>query len=185
MFDKDYALTGATISANSTQFDDAPQALSLPRSTATLSPHQVFAKRAKKSPGPMRSVVRKSKPRSSQKQVLVVDDVSDVTEMIALFLNHAGYQVATADSASMALQLAEERNFDLIISDIGMPQMNGYELAGELRRWSEYQSIPIIAVTGYSEYDDRGRALQAGFSAHLTKPIDPTQLLDLMNELLA
>jgi len=129
-------------------------------------------------------VARRKKPRRSPKNVLVVDDVHDVTEMIALFLKHAGYQVATADSASRALQLAEERSFDLIISDIGMPQMNGYELAGELRRWSEYQSIPIIAVTGYSEYDDRGRALQAGFSAHLTKPIDPSQLLDLMNQLL-
>lgn len=126
----------------------------------------------------------KPKLRALQKSVLVVDDVHDVTEMIALFLKHAGYEVATADSASTALQLAEERIFDLIISDIGMPQMNGYELAGALRRLSEYQSIPMIAVTGYSEYDDRGRALQAGFSAHLTKPIDPSQLLDLMNELL-
>lgn len=119
-----------------------------------------------------------------RKSVLVVDDVSDVTEMIALFLKHAGYDVATADSASVALQLAGERNFDLIISDIGMPGMNGYELAGTLRRLAEYQSIPIIAVTGYSEYDDRGRALEAGFSAHLTKPIEPAQLLDLMNELM-
>ena len=104
--------------------------------------------------------------------------------MIALFLKHAGYSVATADSASMALQLAGEKNFDLVISDIGMPGMNGYELAGSLRRQAEYESIPIIAVTGYSEYDDRGRALQAGFNAHMTKPIDPTQLLDLMNNLL-
>ncbi|MFS8084822.1 MAG: response regulator [Acidobacteriota bacterium] len=129
-------------------------------------------------------MARRNKPQSLQKNVLVVDDVSDVTEMIALFLKHAGYEVATADSASTALQLAGERNFDLIISDIGMPQMNGYELAGALRQFSAYHSIPMIAVTGYSEYDDRSRALQAGFSAHLTKPIDPSQLLDLMNQLL-
>lgn len=186
MFDKDYALTGTTTStpANRTQFDDSPAVPSLTKHAVPLSPHQAFAKRSPKSSGSTRSVVRRKKPRRSPKNVLVVDDVHDVTEMIALFLKHAGYQVATADSASRALQLAEERNFDLIISDIGMPQMNGYELAGELRRWSEYQSIPIIAVTGYSEYDDRGRALQAGFSAHLTKPIDPSRLLDLMNELL-
>jgi len=186
MFDKDYALTGTTIStpANRTQFDDSPAVPSLTKRAVPLSPHQGFAKRSPKSSGSVRSVARRKKTRSVQKNVLVVDDVQDVTEMIALFLKHAGYQVATADSASRALQLAEERNFDLIISDIGMPQMNGYELAGELRRWSEYQSIPIIAVTGYSEYDDRGRALQAGFSAHLTKPIDPSRLLDLMNELL-
>jgi CheY-like chemotaxis protein len=186
MFDNDYALTGATTLTpdNRTEFDDAPPVLNLRKRTVPLSPHQGFAKRSIKSSGSLRLVGRKNKPRSLQKHVLVVDDVHDVTEMIALFLKHAGYQVATADSASTALQLAEERNFDLIISDIGMPQMNGYELAGELRRLSEYQSIPIIAVTGYSEYDDRSRALQAGFSAQLTKPIDPSQLLDLMNELL-
>lgn len=185
MTDRDYALTGASVStpANRTQFDDSPTVASLTKQVAPLSPHHAFAKRATKSSG-MRSVARRNKPRSAPKKVLVVDDVPDVTEMIALFLKHAGYQVATADSASMALQLAGERNFDLIISDIGMPRMNGYELAGELRRWTEYQSTPIIAVTGYSEYDDRGRALQAGFNAHLTKPIDPSQLLDLMNELL-
>ena len=186
MFDSDYALTGASNStpAHSTEFNDSPTVLTLTKNMLPLSPHKAFAKRAAKSTGSLRSVSRKRKPRSLQKNVLVVDDVSDVTEMIALFLKHAGYEVATADSASTALQLAEERNFDLIISDIGMPEMNGYELAGTLRSLSEYQSIPMIAVTGYSEYDDRGRALQAGFSAHLPKPIDPSRLLDLMNELL-
>ena len=105
--------------------------------------------------------------------------------MIALFLKHAGYDVATADSATTALQLATERTFSLIISDIGMPEMNGYELAESLRRRAEYQGIPIIAVTGYSEYDDRTRALQSGFNAHLTKPVDPAELLNLINELLS
>ena len=116
--------------------------------------------------------------------MLVVDDVNDVTEMIALFLKHAGYGVCTADSAATALQLAGERSFNVVISDIGMPEMNGYELAEALRGLSDYQDIPMIAVTGYSEYDDRGRALRAGFNAHVTKPIDPSQLLDMMNKLL-
>jgi len=120
-----------------------------------------------------------------QLSVLVVDDVNDVTEMIGLFLKHAGYEVVTADRAAMALKLASERKFDLIISDIGMPEMNGYELAGALRKRSAYRDIPMVAVTGYTEYDDRGRSLEAGFNAHLTKPIDPAQLLDLITELLA
>jgi len=128
---------------------------------------------------------RKTSSRSFKRSVLVVDDVPDVTEMIGLFLKHAGYDVATADSASAALRLANERAFDVIISDIGMPEMNGYELAESLRRRVEYQGIPIIAVTGYSEYDDRGRAQRSGFNAHLTKPIDPSELLQLMNDLLA
>ena len=116
--------------------------------------------------------------------MLVVDDVADVTEMIALFLRHAGYDVTTANSAGTALQLAGEQSFDLVISDIGMPEMNGYQLAESLRAAKTYQTTPLIAVTGYTEYDDRGRSLNAGFNAHLTKPINPSQLLDLVDELL-
>ena len=124
---------------------------------------------------------RRLNVRGSQLKVLVVDDVNDVTEMIGLFLKHAGYEVSTADSARAALRLAGERAFDLIISDIGMPAMNGYELAESLRSMPDYREIPLIAVTGYTEYDDRGRSLQAGFSAHMTKPIDPSQLLNLIH----
>jgi len=127
---------------------------------------------------------RRPNTQASQVKVLVVDDVNDVTEMIGLFLKHAGYEVSTADSARAALRLAGERAFDLIISDIGMPAMNGYELAESLRRMPDYLEIPLIAVTGYTEYDDRGRSLRAGFNAHMTKPIDPSQLLNVMNELL-
>jgi len=117
-------------------------------------------------------------------RILVVDDVADVTEMISLFLKHAGYQVSTADSAQAALRLARAQAFDMVISDIGMPQMNGYELVGELRGLQKYKDIPMIAVTGYSEYDDRGRAVRAGFNIHLTKPIDPAGLLKLITEML-
>jgi two-component system CheB/CheR fusion protein len=114
----------------------------------------------------------------------VVDDVPDVTEMIGLFLKHAGYEVTTANSAGAAVRLAGAAKFDLVISDIGMPEMNGYELAESLRALSNYEHTPLIAVTGYTEYDDRGRSLRAGFDAHLTKPIDPRQLLSLIQSLL-
>ena len=127
---------------------------------------------------------RKTGGRPRRGAVLVVDDVPDVTEMIGLLLKHAGYDVSTADSARAALQLARRRQYDLVISDIGMPEMNGYELAAALRHLKEYLETPMIAVTGYSEYDDRGRAVNAGFNVHLTKPIEPAQLLNLMNELL-
>lgn len=120
----------------------------------------------------------------SRQTVLIVDDVADVTEMIALFLKHAGYDVITANSAEHALQIATAQNLDLVISDIGMPEMNGYELAESLRALSNYQTTPLIAVTGYTEYDDRGRSLRAGFDAHLTKPINPSQLLELISKLI-
>ena len=121
---------------------------------------------------------------SHKQRVLVVDDVIDVTDMIALFLKHAGYDVATANSAGSALELATDQSFDLIISDIGMPEMNGYQLAESLRGLSDYRTTPLIAVTGYTEYDDRGRSLRAGFDAHLTKPINPSQLLELVSRYL-
>ena len=149
-----------------------------------ILPMGSFAKARTRRSDATRLPSRQPITRASQLRVLVVDDVNDVTEMIGLFLKHAGYDVSIADSARAALQLAGESAFDLIISDIGMPAMNGYELAEILRSMPNYREIPLIAVTGYTEYDDRGRSLRAGFNAHLTKPIDPSQLLNLMNELL-
>ena len=120
---------------------------------------------------------------SGKRRALVVDDVPDVTEMIALFLEHAGYEAVMAYSAPDALAAARTDRFDIVVSDIGMPGMNGYELAEALRALPEYRTIPIIAVTGFSAYDDGARALRAGFNAHLTKPINPMSLLEIIERL--
>ena len=159
--------------------------LVIPHTQPPLSPNRAFVKERTRIARSPRVGKRRPSSHEGDLTVLVVDDVPDVTEMIALFLKYAGYNVTTVDSARAALKIAGERKFDLVISDIGMPEMSGYELAEALRDLSDYREIPIIAVTGYSEYDDRKRALKAGFNAHLTKPIDPTRLLDLINELLA
>lgn len=118
-----------------------------------------------------------------KRRALVVDDVADVTEMLSVLLTHAGYKVTTASSAAAAISLAQEERFDVIISDIGMPQMNGYELARAVRELSGYEAVPMVALTGYSKFDDRQRSLDAGFNAHLTKPIEPRELLDLIEQL--
>jgi len=149
-----------------------------------LTPNRAFVKARTRIARSPRVGKRKPISREAELSVLVVDDIPDVTEMIALFLKYAGYDVTTVASAEAALKVASQRKFDLVISDIGMPEMSGYELAEALRHLSDYREIPIIAVTGYSEYDDRKRALKSGFNAHLTKPIDPARLLDLINELL-
>ena len=115
--------------------------------------------------------------------VLVVDDVADVTEMLSVLLTHAGYDVATALRAREAIALARESQFDLVISDIGMPEMNGYELAQELRSLPGYENVPMVAVTGYSMFNDRNRSLTAGFNEHVTKPIDPRAFLALIEQL--
>ena len=119
----------------------------------------------------------------ARRTALVVDDVADVTEMLAVVLTHAGYAVVTAASAPAALRAARERQFDVVISDIGMPEMNGYQLARELRLLPGYETTPLVAVTGYSMFDDKERSTNAGFNAHMTKPIDPRALLDLIDKL--
>jgi CheY-like chemotaxis protein len=123
-----------------------------------------------------------SDPRE-RRTALVVDDVADVTEMLAVVLTHAGYSVVTAASAPAALKAARERQFDVIISDIGMPEMNGYQLAREMRQMPGYETVPMVAVTGYSMFDDKERSTKAGFNAHMTKPIDPRALLELIDQL--
>ena len=129
--------------------------------------------------GSSHSVVQEeNKPRA-----LVVDDAPDVTEMIALFLQYAGYDTAMAFSAPDALEMARSEQFDVVVSDIGMPGMNGYELAEALRSIPDYRRVTMIAVTGFSDFDDRGRALQSGFNAHMTKPINPASLLELIQRL--
>lgn len=119
----------------------------------------------------------------NRRWALVVDDVSDVTDMLSVLMTHAGYEVATASSAHDAITLAKENHFDIVISDIGMPEMNGYELAEALRSLPDYQTVPMVAVTGYSMFDDRSRSLNAGFNEHVTKPIDPRAFLNLIEQL--
>lgn len=116
-------------------------------------------------------------------RALVVDDAPDVAEMVTILLRHAGYDVETAFSARAALDAAGRARFDVVVSDIGMPEMNGYELAERLRAMPEYASVPMVAVTGFTMYDDRERAASAGFDDFLTKPINTRDLLDTLERL--
>jgi two-component system, sensor histidine kinase len=121
------------------------------------------------------------KLRTVRRHALVVDDNPDITAMLAAVLRHAGYDVSTAHSAPEAIEAALAKQFDVVISDIGMPGMNGYELAQALRAVPEYSLTPMVAVTGFAMYDDRDRAVEAGFNAHLSKPIDPVDLTQIIS----
>ena len=122
-------------------------------------------------------------PEDRPRRALVVDDAPDVTEMLAMVLRHAGYEVTMAFSGSGALDAAHREHFDVVVSDIGMPGMNGYELAEGLRGLSRYKDVPLIAVTGFAMYADRDRALQSGFNAYLSKPINPLDLIEVIKRL--
>jgi CheY-like chemotaxis protein len=113
-----------------------------------------------------------------------VEDYADTAEMLAFILRRAGYDATIALSAVEAIKLAEATQFDLVLSDIAMPVMNGYELVEALRKMPGYRLTPIVAITGFAMHDDRERSIRAGFNAHLTKPINPATLTHQVERLL-
>jgi CheY-like chemotaxis protein len=112
-------------------------------------------------------------------RVLVVDDEPDSRELVAAILATVGAEVISVGSATEALDQMELQRFDLLISDIGMPDMNGYELIGRVRQLSEEHGgrIPAAALTAYAGIDDRKRALAAGYEMHIPKPFEAADLI--------
>ena len=110
--------------------------------------------------------------RASQRRVLVVDDSADSADSLALLLTIEGHEVSTAYSASGALEAAERLQPDVAFIDIGLPLMDGYEVARRLRASDRCRAIKLVALTGYGQPDDRDTARRAGFDHHLVKPAD-------------
>ena len=122
--------------------------------------------------------------RSSRPRLLLVDDAPDLLFMLATYFMLSGYDVETAASAPEAIAAARGERFDAVVSDIGMPAASGYDLAAALREMPEYRGVPLVAVTGFDQYDDAERARRAGFDAHLKKPFEPAELLEVVRGLL-
>jgi PAS domain S-box-containing protein len=118
-------------------------------------------------------------------RVLVVDDNEDSAEMLAVFLSELGYEPLTAGGALEALRLAREMVPDAAILDIGLPEMDGYELARSIRSELGPRSPKLIAVTGYARDSDRACALENGFVEHVAKPMDVGRLAITLRTLLA
>ena len=114
---------------------------------------------------------------SRPKRVLVVDDNEDALELLAELLREAGHLVTTAKDGPAALKVAKTCHADVAVLDIGLPVMDGYELAGRLRTALGDATPPLIALTGYGQDSDRARAKRAGFAEHLTKPVEIGRLL--------
>ena len=111
-------------------------------------------------------------------RILVADDSSDSLDVLAYLLTEEGAIVETAASGKDALRLAVTSDkFDLVISDIAMPEMDGFEFLRNLRAEKRYLDIPVIALTGFGREEDLHRAEQAGFATHLTKPLDFDSLI--------
>lgn len=109
-------------------------------------------------------------------KILLVEDHEDTARMIALLLRSEGYEVSTAGSQATALEIAKGSRFDLIVSDLGLPDASGLDLIREIRRSNP--DVKAIALSGYGMEDDVRRSREAGFAEHLIKPVNFEKLHD-------
>lgn len=112
--------------------------------------------------------------------LLLVDDNVDAVESLAMLLRQAGHDVTTAYEAESALRALDRRAPDLAVLDIGLPGVDGYELARAIRARPQMKDIVLVALTGYGQPEDRGRAHEAGFDHHLIKPASFAELHGLL-----
>jgi len=113
--------------------------------------------------------------------VLVVDDSRDVVESLAMVLRGWGHEVCVAYDGRGALDAAPAFAPDLVLLDIGMPGMDGYQVAQRLRQVEGGKGLTLVALTGYGQDEDRSRSREAGFDYHMVKPVEPADLKDLLN----
>lgn len=117
---------------------------------------------------------------SGARRILVVEDNPDAAATMRDFLELFGHEVELAASGLDGVQAARKFHPEVVLCDLGLPGMDGFEVAAELRRDPETASAKLIAVTGYGRDEDRRRSKEAGFDLHLTKPVDPAQLKALL-----
>lgn len=121
-------------------------------------------------------------PPPRRLKVLVVDDNTAAADMLALVVRMLGHDVSTAYDGQQGVEAAQERRPDVILMDIGMPRLNGYEAARHIRQQVWGQAIRLVALTGWGQDEDKQRARDAGFDKHLVKPAEPAELQRLLAE---
>jgi CheY-like chemotaxis protein len=131
------------------------------------------------------ALARGSLPRLDGLKVLVVDDDADARDAVATALERCGASTATAESAAAALGIFLRETPHVVLADIAMPETDGYDLLRSIRllRSDEGDIIPVAALTAYASQEDRLRALEAGFEAHIPKPVDPAELAAVVSRL--
>jgi CheY-like chemotaxis protein len=123
--------------------------------------------------------VRKPLPN---RRILIVDDTHAAVYVLGKLLEAMGQLVHTEQSANLALEYVRIERPDIVISDIGMPEMNGYDFARSIRRQSELNDVILVALTGYGQESDRRAAKEAGFDHHIVKPVSLEALHDLLSK---
>jgi CheY-like chemotaxis protein len=118
---------------------------------------------------------------TSRRRILVVDDSSDSAESLSLLLSIMGHEVFTALSGSSALLAVREHRPELVLLDVSMPDMDGYEVARRVRQDEALRGVRLVALTGWADAEDRRRSQEAGFDVHLVKPTDREALESLLS----
>ncbi|MCC6171772.1 MAG: PAS domain-containing protein [Gammaproteobacteria bacterium] len=119
---------------------------------------------------------------TGRRRLLVVDDNRDAADSLGAMLRLSGHAVQVAYDGASAMALAETARPDVIVLDLGMPQTSGYDVARWIRRQPWGSGVRLIALTGWGQNEDRRRTREAGFDLHLTKPVDPDQLIAVLAE---
>lgn len=136
----------------------------------------------------MRQVIDQKLNERQQRRtgrVLIVDDSPDTLAVLKAMIEITGYETETADSVVAALEVAHRFKPDIVISDIGMPESDGFAFLHKLREEAAFATLPVIALTGYASPLDREAALSAGFAAHLPKPVEPPVLASVLDQVLS
>ncbi|MBX3469884.1 MAG: PAS domain-containing protein [Planctomycetes bacterium] len=115
-------------------------------------------------------------------RVVLVEDFSDTRELLSSVLEHAGHRVVAAPDGLTAVEAIRQHRPHIALVDVGLPGIDGYEVARRVRAAPEGRAIRLVAVTGYGRPDDRQRALAAGFDDHLVKPLDPDLVLSIVEQ---
>jgi CheY-like chemotaxis protein len=141
---------------------------------------------------PAESPAARSKPEAppaahavnagNSRRVLVVDDNRDAAESLAMFLKLSGHVVSTAYDGMEAMETAERFQPEIMLLDLGMPKLNGYEVCRRIREREWGKHVLIFAQTGWGQEDDKNRTREAGFDGHLVKPVDPMSIIKLVAE---
>ena len=133
---------------------------------------------------PPSAMTREPAASTSPLRILIVDDNRDAAGMLAMLLQFSGHDTHTARDGVEAVEAAREQQPDVILLDIGLPRLNGYEAARKIREQQREPGRPfLVALTGWGQDEDRRRSEEAGFDAHLVKPVDETALGNLLADL--
>lgn len=138
-----------------------------------------FSSRKQKASKPSQ-VAGKQSANQSKGCILVVEDHDDTLRSMKMLLNRLGYRVLVAENMTEALRIAEEQPFDILLSDIGLPDGTGLELLKKLRA---IRKVPALALSGFGMDEDIDRSREAGFSDHLTKPVSIDRLQAAISQL--